>query len=193
MKKLFLIMMLLLPQVLLANIELELKEKDGKLDFLAVGNPGFLKINGKGVGPTGTAEIKNDQLSGKFIIPLKTLDTGMSLRNKHMKEKYLKTEEFPEAILVIENYKLPEGWSYEKAELSKQKISGTLQIHGVKKPIEIVCSITPDKKMTSEFDIKISDFAVEIPSFMGVTVADKVNVKVQSKLHAKASSNVQSK
>lgn len=165
-----------------ASTKLKMEEQKGKIEFLAIGNPGFLKINGKGNGPKADLEIKDNVLNGQFEIDLKTLDTGMSLRNSHMKEKYLQIDKFPKAILSIENQKLAEGWSFDKPEVKGKKMAGQLEIHGVKKPIEILYSLNNDKKIQAEFDIKISDFNIEIPSFMGVTVADKVTVKVESEI-----------
>ena len=165
-----------------ASTKLKMEEQKGKTEFLAVGNPGFLKINGKGNGPKAEFEIKDNVLNGKFEIDLKTLDTGMSLRNTHMKEKYLQIDKFPNAVLTIENQKLAENWSLDKPEIKGKKIAGQLEVHGVRKPVEVLYSLNNDKKIQAEFDIKISDFNIEIPSFMGVTVADKVTVKVESEI-----------
>lgn len=165
-----------------ASTKLKMEEQKGKIEFLAIGNPGFLKINGKGNGPQAEFEIKDNTLNGKFEIDLKTLDTGMNLRNSHMKEKYLQVDKYPKAILSVENQKLDEGWSIDKPEIKGKKIAGHLEVHGVKKPVEVLYSLNNDKKIQAEFDIKISDFNIEIPSFMGVTVADKVTVKVESEI-----------
>lgn len=162
--------------------KLTLDEALGKTQFLAVGNPGFLKINGKGKGPKASLEIIDNKLNGTFEIDLASLDTGMALRNTHMKEKYLQIDKYPKAILTLKDQTLPEAWSFEKPELKSQKAKGILEIHGQKKPIEVSYNINKGKKIDAEFEMKISDFSIEIPSFMGVTVADKVKVQVESEI-----------
>ena len=42
--------------------------------------------------------------------------------------------------------------------------------------------MTSDDRLKAKFNIKITDFNIEIPSFMNVTVADNVDVSIESKL-----------
>lgn len=58
--------------------------------FLAVG-PAGLEIEGK------TSELEVAEADGKIevAVPLANLDTGIALRNKHMREKYLEVARFP--------------------------------------------------------------------------------------------------
>lgn len=170
------------PSFAFSSMNLELK--NGKTEFLAVGNPGFLKINGKGSGPEGEISVSGGKMNAKIFVDLNSLDTGMSLRNKHMKEKYLKTKEFPKATLEIKDYKV-EKWSPSSPKFSGKKIPATLTIHGQSRPVTLKAKIDDNGQVDSSFEIKISDFKIEIPSFMGVTVADKVTVKVSSKISEK--------
>ncbi len=173
---------LLLSSSVFASTELSLEAPKGKTEFLAVGNPGFLKIHGKGKGPQGQLKIDNEILKGEIEIDLTKLDTGMSLRNTHMKDKYLEVKTYPKAKLIIDNYKMPTGWNIEKPSIKSQKMPAVIEIHGQKKPVEVTYNVDSKRKIKAEFEVTISDFGIEIPSFMGVTVADKVNVKIQSEL-----------
>ena len=62
---------------------------------------------------------------------------------------------------------------------------GTLELHGVKKPVTVKYEKmnVEGKTITfnSKFNIKITDFAIDIPSFQGITVADEVEVSVNFK------------
>jgi hypothetical protein len=58
----------------------------GEVSFTAVG-PAGLKI----VGSTTQISVKEDGSNVLVSVPLATVDTGIGLRNKHMKEKYLET------------------------------------------------------------------------------------------------------
>ncbi len=165
-----------------ASVKIDLTPESGKLEFLALGNPGFLKINGKGEGPEGTLEITDGKMSGEISIKLSSLDTGMGLRNKHMKEKYLESEKYPKAKLIIKDQAVPLGWSPQTATASSSQLQAELELHGVRKPVSVQYQIDENANLKADFKIKITDYQVEIPSFMGVTVADNVEVKVVSQI-----------
>ena len=82
--------------------------KKGDVKFTAVGKPGFLKIRGesKGQFPKGSIKIEKDSVTGEFDFDLKNLDTGIELRNTHMKDKYLEVAKFPSAKLVLKDFPL---------------------------------------------------------------------------------------
>lgn len=176
------LLMLFLPTIAFANVKVKFDEKVGKTEFLAVGNPGFLKINGTGKGPKGSVEVNKNLLSGTFEIDLNQLETGMKLRNDHMKDKYLEVKKFPTAKLIIEDSQLPQVWTLETPELKNQKLKGFIEMHGQKKPVVVECDINKSGLVNAKFELKITDYKIDIPSFMGVTVADKVTVQVETKL-----------
>jgi polyisoprenoid-binding protein YceI len=161
---------------------LALDKSKGKIEFLAVGNPGFLKINGKGAAPKGDLQVEGNKVKGELELDLSSLDTGMSLRNKHMKEKYLEVGKYPKAILIIKDQALPKTFSLG-TELKDQKLNAELKMHNKSQPVIVTYSIDATGSLNAEFEIKITDYGIDLPSFMGVTVADKVTIKVNSKLN----------
>ncbi|MCZ2244207.1 YceI family protein, partial [Neisseria meningitidis] len=78
---------------LLLNSSIALAENS--VIFEGVGNPGFLTIEGKGGKVKSTMEVKDRKTSGTFEVELKDFDTGLSLRNSHMKDKYLEVSKYP--------------------------------------------------------------------------------------------------
>ncbi len=184
--KLIFTVLMLLSNITMAQTTILLDQKTGKTEFVAVGNPGFLKINGHGLGPKGEIKIQTENakktLSGDLEIDLTSLDTGMKLRNTHMKEKYLEVATYPKAKLTILNQVLASEWDIANPNIKQQKLKAQLEIHGQKKDVEVNYEISKGLQLSAEFEIKITDFKIDIPSFMGVTVADKVQVKVNSKL-----------
>jgi polyisoprenoid-binding protein YceI len=180
MKLLITFCVLALPLWSYANTHIKLGE--GKTEFLATGNPGFLKIHAKGKAPQGSFEITDGKLNGEATVDLNSLDTGMSLRNQHMKEKYLETSKYPKAKLTIKNYQMPQGWKIASPELNSIKVPALITIHGEQKPVEVDLTLSEGAEMNAEFGLKISDFKIGVPSFMGVTVADKVEVKITSQI-----------
>jgi len=163
-----------------AAVDFDLEPKEGKIEFLAIGNPGFLKINGHGEGPKGSIHIEQNTMSGELSIDISTLDSGMSLRNKHMKEKYLEMDKFPQVKLFIKNQPLPRGWSLANKVVSSAKLKAELEMHGERQLIDVDYQIDQDFKISARFNIKITDYKVSIPSFMGVTVTDVIELKVNT-------------
>ena len=74
---------------------------------MAIGRPAAIKILGKSKGPSGELKIqKSDQdflVNGEAIIDLDSFETGINMRDQHMKEKYLETGKGKNAKLIIEN------------------------------------------------------------------------------------------
>lgn len=141
--------------------------------FTAVG-PAGLKIEGK----SSELALTDDSQNLTIIVPLANLKTGIDLRDKHMREKYLEVGKYPNAELVVPraNLKLPADGS------ASGQAQGTMKIHGKTKPVTV--SYTA-KRAGSKFEvagdvrININDFGIEVPSYMGVTVKPDVVINVR--------------
>src|SRR5688500_7674882 len=73
----------------------------GAVEVLAIGKPAFIKIRGKGAPPSGEIRIDGKKVSGAFEFDVASIDTGIGLRNEHMRDKYLHVKEHPKAKLEI--------------------------------------------------------------------------------------------
>ncbi len=159
-----------------------IKTTGGTLSFTAIGKPGFLKIRGdsKPAGPVGSVEFTDSGLNGKFTFDLSTLDTGIEMRNQHMKEKYLEVGKFPKADLALTGLKVtPEEL---KTDFTKT-FSGILSLHGVSKEVTGQFTWSAAKReVSAQFELKVSDFSIDVPKYLGVTVSEKVDVQVFAQL-----------
>ena len=178
--KFLLLIILLLTGRFLGAATFEVSE--ALMAFTAMATPGALKISGK---QTDTKAMKTEikihgqQMSGTASLQLVSLATGIDLRDKHMKGKYLETDKFPQAIFTFKKVTLPK-------ELTGEKIpfEGTMNLHGVEKPIS--GEITLEKKesaltITHEFKVKTGDFGITTPHFMSVKMGEEVSVTVTLK------------
>ncbi len=150
----------------------------GRVSFLAKGRPALISINGMGQGLSGDLVEKNGRLSGELTFQVESLKTGIDLRDEHMKTKYLQIDQFPKATLKIADMGLP------KAN-EKVTFSATVTIHGIDQTVtgELTLSDTgTERKIMAELPIKLSKFKIDIPSFQGITVAEDVLIKVDSKV-----------
>jgi polyisoprenoid-binding protein YceI len=114
---------------------------------------------------TGSAKVTGDSVTATNIkVPMNSLKTGIELRDKHMKEKYIETAKFPDAELIEATGKGGKG-------------RGKLKFHGVEKEVTGTYKIV-GKEMEAEFPIKLSEFGITGIKYMGVGVKDDVKVTI---------------
>jgi polyisoprenoid-binding protein YceI len=128
-----------------------------------------------GVAP-GTPAI----LDGELSVDLSTLDTGIELRNTHLREKYLELgrgAEFASAILS--------GVRLDKVGVSNFRgqtpFRGTLLLHGARRPVAGLAEIRSEGngvRVTASFPVRIDDYGITPPRYLGVGVKNEVQVKI---------------
>jgi polyisoprenoid-binding protein YceI len=161
----------------------------GKTEFLAVGRPSAIKINGQGGGPQGKLTVIKQAASGEITMDMTTFKTGIGLRDTHMKEKYIQVDKFPKATLVLNNLPLPDA----VAKTASGKAAGLpfkakLNLRGVEHEVSGSWNVSrSNDKLTvfAQFPIKLTDYNFEIPSYMGIKVAEDVVVNVEFDMQVK--------
>lgn len=153
------------------------RASNAAVTFVATG-PGGLKIEGK------TSDLSVNEENGKvhFVVPIGRLDTGIDLRNRHMKEKYLEVGKYPNAELVVDRSAIK--FPADGAE-SSGNVNGTMTIHGQSKPVVVAYKA---KRSGSAYDVSgslrvnIKEYGVEVPSYLGVTVKPDVDVALSARV-----------
>ena len=118
--------------------------------------------------------------TGALSVDLGTLDTGIGLRNDHMRNEYLevgKGEGFSSAVLAD----LDLGSTPAEGLRGRTRFTGTLLLHGVKKPVSGQADIRrdgPSVRVDAAFPITLADYGIREPRYLGVGVKDVVQVKV---------------
>lgn len=122
---------------------------------------GFLFLAGEGL--KGATEL--DASEFYFEVDLASLDTGMGLRNRHMRENYLETDDFPFASFRGRVAALqPEAPGRYRA-LTR----GVFTIHGVAREREIQCTAEARSealRVRCAFQVILSDHDIPIPKLM---------------------------
>ena len=119
--------------------------------------------------------------AGELRVDLATLDSGIGLRNSHLRDNYLEVvrgPEFQSAVLsgLVLDDPLPAG-----ASRHETGFSGMLALHGVQRPIEGEAELRRrDGRMQVEatFSISLDAFDIPPPRYLGVGVRDTVEVTV---------------
>ncbi len=150
------------------------KTSPNKVDWTAVGSPGFIRINGEGGKVRGMLVDKSGMVAGKVWVNLSKYKTGSDTRDEHMHGKYLETGKFPRATLDINPVSFAEG---------TRDFNGILKIKGKAKPVKGKINFHHGQgysvHIKAKFDVSIPDYpSIGVPSWLGITVADKVEVSV---------------
>jgi polyisoprenoid-binding protein YceI len=118
-------------------------------------------------------------LRGELEFDLRSLDTGLDLRDRHMHENVLETEEFPTARFIVNTG--PGG------ELSTGRgaleIEGTLSLHGVSKPMTALVLATPSGdgyQIEATFRVRLRNYKIKRPKMLIMKVAEEVDLSVRA-------------
>ncbi len=145
--------------------------------FDAVGPAGF-KLQGK----TAALSVSQEGPLLRITVPLAGLETGISLRDRHLKEKYLEVARFPEAQLTVplEKLKLPAAGASSSGETE-----GTLSLHGVTRTVPFRYQLTlrgDTYEVVGTLPLNLTHFQIQKPSYLGVTVKPDLVVTSRFKL-----------
>lgn len=168
--------MFLYAGICFAETQMLVSQK-GSLNFEAIGKPAMIKIKGESDAPKTKVTFEADKVSLEAILQLDNLKTGIDLRDEHMKEKYLEVVKFPQAKLVIKALPIPLSWKQKPESISEKPFEGMLTLHGIEKAISGTFTLEKEGESEAKFKIKLSDFGIEIPEYLGVKVADLVDIK----------------
>jgi polyisoprenoid-binding protein YceI len=162
---------------------LDLAKSQGAVEFVAIGRPSALKIHGTGAPPKGEFTLDKSRVYGAVTFDLVSLDTGIAMRDKHMKEKYLEASRYPEAKLQISKIALPKKLPAGDFKLENVAFEGPLTLHGETKTVHGTASIAhagSQMLVQAQFGLKLSEYGIDTPTFAGISVADEVNVNVHT-------------
>ncbi len=143
---------------------------------------GAFEARGSGLAGTVTpAGSRPVRLGGELSLDLTGLDTGITLRNQHLREKYLEVARgrgFDHAVLSEIAVNDAAGPEFD----GRSAFAGSLLLHGVKRAVSGTAEIrraAGGARVDASFPITLTDFGIEPPEYLGVGVANKVIVRVQ--------------
>lgn len=127
-----------------------------------------------GSGRIASGEVDPSNKTVSISIDLRDFRTANRLRDSHLHDNYLETEEFPTArydgrILDFD------------PDSGKVKTVGRLLLHGKEKNdflIEGILSKNPEGfSYTADFPIYLNDFSIEIPTLLSLKLNEKIEIK----------------
>lgn len=131
---------------------------------------------------------------GNFTVPIESLDTGIPLRNEHLRgEDWLNAAEYPQITLAIKSIKNVEKEKETEAFTTYSlDMDVQLALHGQTKTMTIPGKATyfPESEKTrqrlpgnllagrSEFEVNLSDFGIA-SDIIGLKVANEIKIDVR--------------
>jgi polyisoprenoid-binding protein YceI len=117
---------------------------------------------------------------GSLAIDLRTIDTGINLRNEHLREKYLEVDKAPgydkatlsEIDLKGVNPDAPDG---------KGTFTGLLMLHGTTRTVSGAVEFRKAGsgiRVKASFPVNLSEYNIPEPRYLGVGVKNTVQVEV---------------
>jgi hypothetical protein len=119
-------------------------------------------------------------LGGEISVDLSTLDTGIGLRNEHLRGRYLEVGRgpgFDRAVLSEIRLGDADPHGFE----GKTPFTAAFAVHGIKQAIGGQASIRREGRavrVEASFPVLVSRFGIPKPQYLGVGVRDEVNVQV---------------
>jgi len=112
-----------------------------------------------------------------FEVLLASLDTGIGLRNRHMRENCLETDKYPYASYKAHITKVEKQSDGSFAITAEGKFT----IHGVEKPMTITGTVTQENNgyhVKSDFVVRLTDHNIEVPTLMFLKINENIKVSV---------------
>lgn len=137
---------------------------------------------------TATIDLAAGTAATKLEVPVDSLRTGIDLRDKHLRSgDWLDSKKFPSISFA--------STAAKKLDGSRWEVTGRFSMHGVSKELTTVVDVRPIPEATAKdaglgkgnwirivapFEVKLSDFGVEIPKAPSRRVNDTWKVKIQA-------------
>lgn len=141
-------------------------------------------------------DLSKKPLDADFKVDLATIDTGIALRNEHMRDNFLQTKKFPNAEFKVSTVSAAPA-QLKDGQTVKATAVGEFSLHGKTVKKEIPVEITYHKlcksqgkfencdliQIKSTFPVPFKDFDIQRPEVVFQKLADTVFVTVVATAH----------
>jgi polyisoprenoid-binding protein YceI len=126
-----------------------------------------------------------DSVAVVIEVELATLDTGIPMRNTHMRDNHLETEEYPTAVFRGATVLSPSGVMLEPATSTSFEVVGDLDLHGVTRRLAASVNVTHEDRdgtavlhVVTSFDVNLADHDITRPKFLFLKLGEAQRVTV---------------
>ncbi len=126
-----------------------------------------------------------DSITVRIAVDLASLDTGIAMRNRHMRENHLETDRYPSAVFTGAAVASPAGAKLDPGVPVTFAIEGTFALHGVSRRLRTNVEVTLEEqagrrrlRFATAFPVALSDYGISRPKFLFLKLADVQTVKL---------------
>lgn len=145
---------------------------------------GYVTLDDPALGPragSGATELHLE-------VDLASLETGIGLRDRHMRDRYLEVSRYPFAVYHGRILRAePEG-----GDSWRVTARGELEIHGVVRPRDLTCRVEvrgQGYRARCAFEVLLSDHRIEIPKVMFLKLANEISLELDFSVAPAANPN----
>jgi polyisoprenoid-binding protein YceI len=134
----------------------------------------------------------------RVAIDLASIDTGVAMRDRHMRARYLETDKYPKAVFVLRRIVSPEQLELIPGKPTRMRVEGTLSLHGVERPLTtevLVTHLTHETiggrefpvealQVHAAFPVRLQDYNIRTPRFLFIRMSQTLKLEID--LYAEA-------
>jgi polyisoprenoid-binding protein YceI len=166
-----------------------------------ISNATLERVVGRTDAISGSADLNFDDVATttkvSFEVDLRTVDTGIAMRNQDMRTNYLETDEYPKATFTLTKIVSADRKSLTPEQTVNIVAEGQFTVHGVTKTYQIPIALTytpsassPEAaqrlyggkgelvNVTAEWSVRLADHGIIRPSFLFMRLAEEQHVSV---------------
>jgi polyisoprenoid-binding protein YceI len=159
--------------------------RDGMCAFDVATNVPVLTVHGKSSALQARVRVRRgtegpllEQIEA--VVPVKSLGTGMRLRDEHMRKYIFTTNDgqVPDVRFVAQKAACAKA----SGNQSTCELTGDLTIRGTARPFTIALRVIEEKgtfRASGDSVVKLSTYGIDKPSQLGVTTSDEVKLRLE--------------
>jgi polyisoprenoid-binding protein YceI len=148
--------------------------ENGYVEFVSTAP--LLEFKGTSNNLTGLIDL--DESLVDFYVDLNTIDTGIDLRNNHMRDSYLETDKYRFAEFTGE---LTSDFDPSSKQEQQAEVNGMFQIHGVEREIDVTGTLTPTNnglQLDASWTLLLEDYNIDKPKVVFYELASEQTVNI---------------
>ena len=126
-----------------------------------------------------------DSVTVHFEVDVSSLDTGLAMRNRHMRENHLETGRFPRAVFDGATLLDSSGVVLNPGVQTAFEAEGLFTLHGVSRRLRVRVEATyrataEDRRIAfrATFLVALADYQISRPQFLFLKLAESQDVRV---------------
>lgn len=140
------------------------------------------------------ADVAGEGTKAKFWVDLASMKTGITLRDRHMRENFLHTDKHPQAVFTLTNITTAEKKELKPGEKAELIADGLFELHGVEKSVRAAVSVVYLKesdatkakapgdliRIQTHFRLSLPDYEIEVPEMLFIKLDKNVDIDIDA-------------